>query len=66
MQNLHRRFDWHYIGEIYDGDFAKLCGLLRIYELYYTIYYTDGHPDRAFFSKIPNFWAWADKLGQIM
>ena len=23
-----------------------------------------GHPDRAFFSKIRNFWAWADKLGR--
>ena len=34
MQNLHRRFDWHYIGQIYGGDFAKFCGLLRIYELY--------------------------------
>ena len=22
------------------------------------------HPDRALFSKIPNFWAWADKLGR--
>ena len=23
-----------------------------------------GHPDRAFFLKIRNFWAWADKLGR--
>ena len=30
MQNL----DWQYIGQIIGGDFAKLCGLLRIYELY--------------------------------
>ena len=22
-----------------------------------------GHPERAFFLKIPNFWAWADKSG---
>ena len=22
-----------------------------------------GHPERAFISKIPNVWAWADKLG---
>ena len=28
------RFDWHYKGQIYGGDFAKFCGLLRIYELY--------------------------------
>ena len=34
MRNLHRRFDWHYIGQVYGGDFAKFCGLLRIYELY--------------------------------
>ena len=33
LRNLHRRFDWHYIGQIYDGDFTKFCGLLRIYEL---------------------------------
>ena len=34
MQNLHRRFEWHYIGQIYGGDFAKFWGILRIYELY--------------------------------
>ena len=34
LRNLHRRFDLHYIGQIYGGDFAKFCGLLRIYELY--------------------------------
>ena len=27
-------FDWQYIGHIIGGDFAKFCGLLRIYELY--------------------------------
>ena len=36
FRNLQRRFDWHYIGQIYSGDFAKFCGLLRIYELYLT------------------------------
>ena len=36
MRNLHHRFDWHYIGQIYSGDFAKFCGLLRTYELYIT------------------------------
>ena len=34
FQNLHRRFDWHYIGQMYGGDFAKFCALLRIYEIY--------------------------------
>ena len=32
-KNLQCRFDWHYVGQIYGGDFAKFCGL-RIYELY--------------------------------
>jgi hypothetical protein len=26
-------FDWQYIGQIIGGDFAKFCGLFRIYEL---------------------------------
>ena len=34
LQNIHRRFDWHYIRQIYGGDFGKFCGLLKIYELY--------------------------------
>ena len=34
LPNLHQLFDWHYIGQIIGGDFAKFCGLLRIYELY--------------------------------
>ena len=34
LRNLHRRFDWHNIGQIYGGDFAKFCGFLKIYELY--------------------------------
>ena len=33
LRNLHRRFDRYYIGQIYGGDFAKICGHLRIYEL---------------------------------
>ena len=35
LQNLLQLFDWQYIGQIIGEDFAKLCGLLRIYELYY-------------------------------
>ena len=34
MRNLHLTFDWHYIGQKQGEDFAKFCGLLRIYELY--------------------------------
>ena len=33
LLNLHCRFDRYYIRQIYGGDFAKICGLLRIYEL---------------------------------
>jgi hypothetical protein len=33
LWNLHLTFDWHYIGQKQGGDFAKFCGLLRIYEL---------------------------------
>ena len=38
MRNIHLRFDQYYIGKIYGGDFAKFCGLLRIYELYFVRY----------------------------
>ena len=37
LRNLHRRFDRYYAGQIYGGDFANFCGLLRIYELYYLM-----------------------------
>ena len=37
LQNLQCRFDWHYIGQIYGGDYSKFCGLLRIYELYHRM-----------------------------
>ena len=33
LQNLHQLFDWQYIEQIIGGDFAKFCGLLKIYEL---------------------------------
>ena len=38
LRNLHRRFDRYNIGQVYGGDFAKICGLLRIYELYWFLY----------------------------
>ena len=34
LQSLHRRFVLCGASQIYGGDFAKFCGLLRIYELY--------------------------------
>ena len=43
MWNLHRRFDCYYLGQIYSGDFAKICGLLRIYELYRRKYIFPVH-----------------------
>jgi hypothetical protein len=41
LQNLHQLFDWQYIGQIIGGDFAKFCGLLRIYELYAGVLQND-------------------------
>ena len=38
MRNIHRIFDRYYIGQIFGGDFAKFCGLLRMYELYQKVY----------------------------
>ena len=34
LQNLHRRIGLCSASQIYDEDFAKFCGLLRICELY--------------------------------
>ena len=34
LRNHHLRFVLCSNGQIYDGDFAKFCDLLRIYELY--------------------------------
>ena len=39
LQNLYCRLDRYYIRQIYGGDFAKICGLLRIYELYLMLRY---------------------------
>ena len=36
LQNLHHRFDRYYIRQIYGRDFGKFCGLLKIYELYFS------------------------------
>ena len=33
MRNHHHSFDRYYIGKIYSGDSAKMCGLLRKHEL---------------------------------
>ena len=42
MWNLHCRFVLCFNGQIYGGDFEKFCGLLRIYELYLSIYFITG------------------------
>ena len=34
LRNLHRKFVLCGASQIYGGDFAKFCGLLRIYEIY--------------------------------
>ena len=38
LRNLHQLFDWQNIGQIIGGDFAKFCGVLRIYEHYVSSY----------------------------
>ena len=40
LRNLHCRFVLCSNGQIYSGDFAKICGLLRIYELYISFQIT--------------------------
>ena len=42
MRNLHCRFVLCSNGQIYVRDFAKFCGLLRIYELYLIHYFYNG------------------------
>ena len=40
LQNLHRRFDWHYLGQIYGGDFTKFSGLseyMNFIEKYFSL-----------------------------
>ena len=34
LRNLHRRYVLCSASQIYGGDFAQFCGLLRMYELY--------------------------------
>ena len=42
FRNLHRRFVLYSNGQIYDGDFAKFCDLLRIYIIHMNfIYHND-------------------------
>ena len=43
MRILHCRFERYNIGQIYSGDFAKICGLLRIHELYLALKYLPNH-----------------------
>ena len=38
LRNLHRRFNCYYLGQIYGGGFAKICHLLRLYELYHRLW----------------------------
>ena len=51
LRNLCQLFDWQYIGQIIGGDFAKFCGLLRIYELYLCKCMT-GQPLAPIFLKL--------------
>ena len=49
INDAHSRWNYHRILETGNEKMAKI-----------TDY---GHPERAFFQKFRNFWAWADKLG---
>ena len=55
LRNLHQLFDWQYIWQIIGGDFAKFCGLLRIYELLQNVlklrylYWPDRNQNHYFF-----------------
>ena len=49
-----------YLEKGVDRNFRSFA-IQKLLRLAYTTDY--GHPERAFFSKIPNFWGWADKLG---
>ena len=37
LRNLHLTFDCMYCSQKLGEDFAKVCGLLRIYELYWAV-----------------------------
>ena len=39
LRNLYQLFDWQYIGQIIGRDFAKFCGLIRMYELLKIIFF---------------------------
>ena len=54
MQNLHRRFDCYYKGQIYSEDLAKMCGRLRIYEFYLlkVVYLTEAMYSHSFVFKV--------------
>ena len=56
LQNIHHRFDRYFIGQIYDGDFAKFCGLLRIYELYETAQLALAQPKKLDYNFICSMW----------
>ena len=60
--------DRYYIGQIYSGDFTKIWGLLRIYELYFVREQSDGSKTRLFqkeYSPIVSFMHWAIEKKKI-
>ena len=46
MRNLHLTFDYSTYSQKVGEDFAKFCGLLRVYELYYTGMTVQARPAR--------------------
>ena len=60
MQNLHWRFVLCSNGQIYDGDFVKFCGFLRIYELYKSRLFFG-----VFLSLCQHWWCSVIKMGNL-
>ena len=59
--------DWRIVADIsrQKSKFKKSSKWREVNSCVAIICHTDNeHPERAFFSKIRNFWAWADKLGR--
>ena len=67
LRSLHRRFVQCSNGQIYGGDFVNFFGLLRIYELYVTLYLfcwcvlleiLAGTTKTSTIFKLPLIWNW--------
>ena len=62
VRNLHQLFDWQSIGQKIGGNFAKFCGLLRIYELYIRVKYIPDNSKTYHTRAITNPTFWRPKI----